>query len=80
MLTGFIDNSKVYLQIALSESICQAFFQDSVCYHQMISKIFGRQYFQKVVDNRATQGTFQSLKEIKICHFYIPFLRLFLFS
>ena len=30
----------------------------------------------QVVDNRATQDTFQSLKEIKICNFYVPFLRL----
>ena len=32
----------------------------------------------QVVDNRATQDTFQGLKEIKICNFYVPFLRLLL--
>ena len=29
--------------------------------------------FTIVVDNRTTQDTFQNVKEIKICHFYIPF-------
>ena len=29
-----------------------------------------------VVDNRATQDTFQSLKEIIISHFHIPFFEL----
>ena len=46
---GLIGSSKVYLQIVLSESICVAFFQDSVYYHQMISKIFEKQYFQNVI-------------------------------
>ena len=31
-----------------------------------------------VVDDRATQDIFQSLKEIKICYFHIPLFRLFL--
>ena len=49
LLTGLSDISKVYLQIVVSESICQAFFQDSVCYHQMISKVFVKQYFQNLI-------------------------------
>ena len=50
LLIGFIDNSKVYLQIVLWESICVVFFQDSVCYYKMMSKIFENQYFQNVFE------------------------------
>ena len=61
LLIGFIGNSKVYLQIVLWESICVAFFQDSVCYYQMISKIFEKQHFQNVFELAKKQGKRRSM-------------------
>ena len=49
LLTGFIGSSEVSLQIVLSQNICQGLFQDSVCYHQMISKNVEQEYFQNII-------------------------------